>query len=67
MAVKLNASRVSNAKFASNESLNSNASSGSTNNEDEIDARLISVNKTSCNFFLLVFKIFIRSFVFVGK
>lgn len=51
MAVKLNATRVSNAKFASNESLNSIASSGSTSHEDEIDSRLICVNKTSCNFF----------------
>uniref|UniRef100_A0A915CV83 BTB domain-containing protein n=1 Tax=Ditylenchus dipsaci TaxID=166011 RepID=A0A915CV83_9BILA len=48
MAVKMNASRVSNAKYASNESLNSLASSAST--EDEIESRIIAVNKTSGGF-----------------
>lgn len=54
-AVNLNASCVANAKYASNESLNSVAStSPSTAADDEIESRLIAVNNNSRGFLFLV-------------
>ncbi|CAD5234132.1 unnamed protein product [Bursaphelenchus xylophilus] len=51
LPVKINASRVANAKYASNESLNSCASS-QTDVEDEIESKLIAVNETSRGFWI---------------
>lgn len=50
-AVKINASLVTNAKYASNESLNSMASSASTA-DDEIESGLIAVFNNSRMFIL---------------
>lgn len=54
MPVKLDASRVANAKYASNESLNSIGSS-ETDVEQEIESKLIALNQSSRNNFVLIF------------
>ncbi|CAD5230143.1 unnamed protein product [Bursaphelenchus okinawaensis] len=51
LPVKINASRVANAKYASNESLNSCASS-QTDVEDEIESKMIAVHETSRGFWI---------------
>ncbi|KAI1709730.1 kelch motif domain-containing protein [Ditylenchus destructor] len=52
-AVKMNASRIANAKYASNESLASLASSASTV-EEEIESKLIAINNTSAGFWTVL-------------
>ncbi|KAI6210553.1 BTB domain-containing protein [Aphelenchoides besseyi] len=63
LPIKINASRAANAQYASNESLNSMASTA-TDVEDEIETKLIAIQQTSSGFWIALAVLYKRLVVF---